>query len=155
MAITRWRPGMALRDAMNQLFEDAIVDRLTPTTPFSSGMFPVDIRESGDAIEVDASIPGVKPEDIEVSATGNSITIKGEMKRHTKRGEGEALREERYEGIFQRSFTLPTQIDPDKVEATYENGLLCVVLPKSESVRPKRVTVTAQEGNGKAKMTRR
>jgi HSP20 family protein len=156
MTLTRWRPqtGMTLRDAARQLFEDAFIDPLAQTS-ISGGMFPVDIHETGDAIEVDASIPGAKPENIEVSATGSSISIKAEIERHTKQGEGEALREERYEGVFQRSFTLPTQIDPNKVEATYENGVLCVVLPKSESVRPKRVTVTAQQGNGKPTMSRK
>jgi HSP20 family protein len=156
MAITRWRPNqtVTLRDAFQQLFEDAFTDGLP--TQLAKG-FPVDIHETLDAIEVDASIPGADVADVEVTTTGNSVMIRAEVRGQREEHEGEMLRQERVTGVFQRAFTLPTEIDPNKVEARMENGVLIVRLPKAESVKPKRVEVQGQRsrsnghsnGNGK------
>jgi HSP20 family protein len=152
MAVTRWRPNqtVTLRDAFQQLFEDAFTDGL-PTQQLAKS-FPVDIHETPDAIEVDAAIPGADVADVEVTTTNNSVMIRAEVRGSREEHEGDMLRQERITGVFQRAFTLPTEIDPDGVEARMENGVVIVRLPKAESVKPKRVEVRGQDGqsNGRA-----
>jgi HSP20 family protein len=150
MAIARWRPNqtVSLRDAFQQLFEDAFTDGL-PAQLASS--FPVDIHETPDAIEVDAAIPGADVADVEVTTTNNSVMIRAEVRGDREEHQGEMLRQERITGIFQRAFTLPTEIDPNRVEARMENGVVIIKLPKAESNKPKRVEVQGQktQGNGR------
>jgi HSP20 family protein len=150
MALTRWRPnqGLTLRDAFQHLFEDALRDGTPDPDAITNGVFPVDIHETQDAIEIDASIPGADAADIEVSATENTVMIKAEVREHREQREGEALRRERVTGVFQRAFTLPTEVDPNNVQAKFENGILCITLPKSEAQKPRRIEVQGQS-NGK------
>ncbi|MEA2661870.1 MAG: hypothetical protein QOH08_1442 [Chloroflexota bacterium] len=149
MAVTRWRPNhtTTLRDAFQQLFEDAFTDGLP--VPITSG-FPVDIHETPDSIEVDAAIPGADAADVEVTTTNNSVMIRAEVRADREEHQGEMLRQERITGVFQRAFTLPTEIDPNGVDARMENGVLIIRLPKAESVKPKRIEVQRQavQGNG-------
>jgi HSP20 family protein len=155
MALTRWRPNqtLTLRDAFQQLFEEALRDGNADPDAITSGVFPVDIHETQDAIEIDASIPGADAADIEVSATENTVMIKAEVREHREQREGQALRRERVTGVFQRAFTLPTEVDPNGVQAKFENGVLCVTLPKSEAQKPRRIEVRGQsdgKANGKS-----
>jgi HSP20 family protein len=147
MAVTHWRPNqtVTLRDAFQQLFEDAFTDGLP--MKIANG-FPVDIHETPDAIEVDAAIPGADVADVEVTTTNQSVMIRAEVRGDREEHQGEMLRQERITGVFQRAFTLPTEIDPNGVQARMENGLLIIRLPKAESVKPKRIEVRGQSGQG-------
>jgi HSP20 family protein len=151
MAVARWRPNQptTLRDAFQQLFEDAFTEGLP--TQITNG-FPVDIHETADAIEVDAAIPGADVADVEVTTTNNSVMIRAEVRAEREEHKGEMLRQERITGVFQRAFTLPTEIDPNRVEARMDNGILVVTLPKAESTKPKRVDIQGKsqraQGNG-------
>jgi HSP20 family protein len=132
MTITRFSPMtdiVTLRDAMDRLFEESSI--------------AVDLWETKDAYHLRADLPGVTPDQIEINATGDSVTITGEMKSVTDVSEDGWLRQERRTGKFQRSFTLPVAIDPNKVEASFENGVLNLVLPKSESTKPRTIKVNA------------
>jgi HSP20 family protein len=151
MAVTRWRPNQTidLRQAFQQILENSFRDGLPDPDRITNGVFPVDIHETDDAIELDASIPGAEAADIEVSATENTVMIRAEVGDHMEEREGDVLRQERVTGVFQRSFTLPSEIDPNGVTAKFENGVLCVTLPKSEAQKPRRVQVQGQS-NGQA-----
>jgi len=106
-------------------------------------MLPLDVIETEDAFIVKASIPGVNPDDIDISLTDNVLTIKTEVKADDEiEGARYHLRERSY-GIFSRSITLPTAVDADKVEAVYENGVLKLIIPKAEAVKPRRIAVNA------------
>ena len=146
MTITRWRPqqGLTFRDAFQQLVEDAFTDRLPVAT---SSMFPVDIRETPDGIEIDASLPGAEPKDIDVMATNNTVTIKAEIHKRLEERKGTLLREEITDGTFQRAFTPPADVDANKITAKFENGLLKITLPKSEATKPKRVQIQSASGS--------
>jgi HSP20 family protein len=101
----------------------------------------LDVAEDADAYTVKASVPGINPDDIEITLTDNVLTIKGETK--TERENKETnwhVRERRY-GSFMRSVTLPATVDADKVEATNEHGVLTLRLPKAETVKPKRISI--------------
>jgi HSP20 family protein len=87
-----------------------------------------------------AEVPGLKKDDIELSLHGGVLTISGERKQDKKGEEG--YRNERFFGRFQRSVTLPTSVDGNKVKATYQDGILKVVLPKAEEAKPKQIDVS-------------
>ncbi len=133
---------MPLRDAMNRLFEESFFwpGRFEA---FTGRSFPVDVFESKDqtAYVVEASLPGAKPEDISVSAEGNTLTISYTTKGEQKEEKPNYVHRERYEGEMSRTITLPTQIQPEKVEATYEHGVLKLLVPKSATARPSQIQV--------------
>jgi HSP20 family protein len=136
---------MPLREAMNRLFEDSFIwpGRLEV---FSGRSFPVDVYESKDQQEyiVEASLPGAKPEDISITAMGDTLTIRYTTKREESVEKQNVVRRERYEGEMTRTISLPTQIDPDKVQATYERGVLTLHVPKSEAAKPKQISVNVK-----------
>ena len=130
---------VSLREAMDRLFEDSFI---RPFNGFASATsFPVDLTEGKDSYVLKASLPGMKPEDITIEATPEDITIRGETKQTSEQKDAEYLRREMRYGKMQRSFTLPLAIDPTKVEATFEHGVVTVTLPKSEVVKPKTITI--------------
>lgn len=106
-----------------------------------SSQLALDVAETEDEFEVKAVIPGINPDDLEVTFTHNTLTIRGESKEeHEKKGARYHLRERRY-GSFSRSITLPSDIQSEKIEANYEAGILTLRLPKSEAVKPKRIPI--------------
>ncbi|MGC9399684.1 MAG: Hsp20/alpha crystallin family protein [Anaerolineae bacterium] len=135
---------VSLRDAMNRLLEESWV------RPFGEGFGPqvpaVDMIDKEDHILVKATVPGLKAEDLEITTVGNTLTIKGEVKEEKEEGEEDRYiyRERRY-GAFCRSFTLPEEIDADKAEAEFEDGILTLQLPKAESAKRKSITVKAKK----------
>ena len=135
--VARWEPFnemVSLRDAVNRLFEDSFIRPSMWPMPFDggAGYMPIDVIENKDQIIVKATVPGVKPEEIDVSVVGDTLTIKGETKAEQKFEEGNYLRKERHFGSFQRTVTLPTTVMADKAQAEFENGVLTLTLPKTE-----------------------
>ena len=130
---------VSLRDAVDKLLEDSFI---RPFNGFSTTpAFPVEMKETKDAYVLKAQLPGIKPEDIAIEATAEDVTIRGELKQEQERKEEDYLRKELRYGKMQRSFALPLAIDPNKVEATFEHGVVTVTLPKSEIVKPKVITI--------------
>jgi len=148
-SLIRWEPFsdlISLRDAMDRLFEDSFVrpgSRLVPTQGL--GSLAVDMIETEDDVVLKASIPGVKPEDIDISVTGDTLTIKGETKLEEETREKNFIRQERRYGSFSRSVGLPAGLDPDKAEAVFENGVLTLHIPKKEEVKPKSIRVKKKD----------
>jgi HSP20 family protein len=103
----------------------------------------VDVRETKDAIEVLAELPGLRPEDVEVNVENNVLTIAGEKKQEVAEQDSEAEYHlvERRCGRFERSFTLPRTVKSDAIAARFEHGLLTVTLPKAEAAKPRRVEI--------------
>jgi HSP20 family protein len=140
---------MPLRDAVNRLCEESFIwpGRLEV---FTGRSFPVDVYETKDqqGFVIEATLPGAKPEDISISAMGDTLTIHHATKGEEKVEKPNYVRRERYEGEMTRTITLPTQIDPEKVQATYEQGVLKLQVPKSEAAKPKQITVKVKEAAG-------
>ncbi len=132
---------MTLRDAIDRLFQDSFVRPTGVTSAAGSGSFPLDLSESADSFEVRASLPGGKPEDIDITVRGDTLTIRGESKAEEERTDQNWLVRESRAGAFQRTVILPTPVDSDKVEARCENGMLVLTLPKSEAAKPKQIKV--------------
>lgn len=136
---------VSLREAMDRLFEDSII-RPSTWTGLGAGQIavPVDLWETTDAYYLRADLPGLGADDIEINVTADTVAIAGESTPTADVTAEGWLRQERRTGKFQRAFSLPMQLEPDKVEATVENGVLHLTLPKAEAVRPKQVKINAK-----------
>jgi HSP20 family protein len=126
---------------------DRVFDRFFGQADSMAGSWvpSVDVRETKDAIEVVAELPGMKPEEVEVNIENNVLTIGGEKKHEVSEGNGEGeyhFVERRY-GRFERSFTLPRTVDAGRIAARFSNGLLTITLPKAEAAKPRRVEIQA------------
>jgi len=146
-SIVRWEPFrdmVTLRDALDRMFEESFFRPPVPFAPWSEGALAVDMYETDDSVVVKTAIPGVKADDIEVSVTGDTLTIKAETKEEQEVKEENYLRRERRFGSYCRSVTLPGGLEADKAEANYENGVLTLTFPKAEEVKPKTIEVKSQ-----------
>jgi len=112
---------------------------------FTGWMPAVDVIEEKDTIRLVAELPGVRPEDVKISLENNVLTIAGEKKKEEEVKDERVRRYERTFGAFERTFTLPATIDPNKIVAKYEAGLLTVVLPKVEAAKPKQIMVKIEK----------
>ena len=147
MAIIRWRDPMDpfsdlgnLRNAVDQVFGDFM--GRTGATQSYAGVFPsLNITESENNLCVKAELPGVDPKEIDISATADSITLRGERKVPPVSEEVNYHQREREFGTFRRVINLPIKINTDKINAAYKNGILTVILPKAEEVKPKQITI--------------
>ena len=132
---------MSLRSAMDRLFEDSFVRRgqLFDTT---SATLPLDVTRTADALVVEAALPGIKPEDVEITVEDGTLSIRGEYHDERREGEGESLVSEIRRGTVSRSVSLPTGLEPDKATATFEHGVLTLRIPKAESVKPRQIRIS-------------
>lgn len=146
--MVRWdaaRDMVSLREAMDKLFEESFLrPGLLGTTDSASALMPMDMYETEDEIVVKAAIPGVKPEDIEVTVTGDLLTIKGEFKSETEEKDEKRNyhRQERRFGNFSRQVALPSGVNADACEADFDNGVLTLKLPKAEEAKVKKVQIS-------------
>jgi len=145
--VTAWRPISDLMgDVVNMQSEiDRMFDRFRGGILDESGatafMPPVDITEDETNFIIRAELPGVKKQDVSITVQNGVLTVRGEKKQEVEKKEGNVHRVERSYGTFQRSFTLPTSVKSDKIEASYDNGVLAISLPKSEEAKPKEIEV--------------
>jgi HSP20 family protein len=133
---------VSLRDAMDRLFEDAFT---RPLNVFDGWQTPrVDMVETDEALTVKATLPGIKPEDLEISISGDILTIRGEAKAEDEVAEGAYHLRERYFGSVSRSLHLPTAVNSDEATAEFADGILTLTIPKAEEVRPRLIQVKAR-----------
>jgi len=155
--LTRWDPFremVNLRNTVDRLFDTTLNDLDSTTQPMTWGL-ALDVVEQDDAFLVKASVPGINPDDLEITFTDNTLTIKGSTKSENETKDSHYhLRERRY-GSFARSITLGSRIKGDAIQAKYEDGVLTLTLPKSEEVKAKRIQIQtpkmidAKSRNGK------
>ncbi|HIH37249.1 MAG TPA: Hsp20/alpha crystallin family protein [Methanocellales archaeon] len=142
--MVRWEPFremVSLRNAMDRLFEDSFV---RPSSIWQDGgvdLIPVDMYQTDNDVVVKASLPGFKPEEVDISISGDTLTIKGEHKEEKETKDENYFRRELRYGSFNRVLPLPVQIKSDKAEAQFENGVLTLTLPKAEEVKPKQIKI--------------
>lgn len=145
--IVRWEPMrdlVTLRDAMDRLFEESFVQPWPGTRAMGNGGLALDMYQTDDNVIVEASVPGIKAEDVELTITGNTLTIKGETKSEEKVEKENYIRQERRFGSFCRAVGLPEGIDADEAEATFEDGVLTITFPKTEEIKPRAIKVKAK-----------
>lgn len=143
--LIRWEPAremMTLREAMDRLFDDAFTRPISMTGSLSAPA--IDMYQTDDELVVKAAVPGMKADDVQISVTGDVLSIKGEVRlKDENKDRAWHIREQRW-GTFERRILLPTDVVADKAKAEFEDGILTISLPKAEEVRPKTITVKAK-----------
>ena len=149
MAIERWQPFgelMSLRQAMDRLFEDSFVRPSRALYALGEVAVPaLDVYQTLNEVVVKATLPGVKPEDVSIDITGETLTIRGETKAEQEVKKEDYLYQERRYGSFSRGVVLPSGLKTDKAEATMDDGVITLTIPKAEEVKPKVIKVKAKE----------
>ncbi len=146
MAIQKWDPFKELTNLKTQM--DKIFESLMGSSEdIQSGSWvpPVDIYETENEVVIKAEVPGVAQKDIEIKVEDDTLVIKGEKKFERDMEKETYHRAERVYGKFQRSFILPKSIEKDKIKATLKQGVLTIVLPKKEEVKPKEISIQVEE----------
>ena len=146
--ITRWDPWndmLSLREAMNQLMEESFVR--PEAARGGQGFVPaLDVSETQDAFLVEAAVPGLQPEDLEITVENSVLTIKGETRQDSAAKERSFHRIERRFGSFQRTIGLPKSVQADAIRATLEHGVLKLEIPKAEEIKPRKISVNLTGG---------
>jgi HSP20 family protein len=154
MAIERWRPRWGLSpwrpfrelEEWERRFDDLLGRPLWRLPVEEKSWMPaVDVFEKEDRFIVKAELPGMKEEDIDISVVGDTLSIKGEKKTETEVKEEDYYRCERSYGSFYRSIPIPSNVDANKIEASFDDGVLELVLPKSAKIKPKKIAVSAKK----------
>jgi HSP20 family protein len=143
MAVIRWDPFremMSMQDQMRRMF-----DSLWGGDTTRSWLPPVDVYDGKEEVLLKADLPGVKPDAVQVELDENVLTIRGERPSDFAPEERRYHRVERPTGSFERSIALPQGVLADRIEATFDDGILTVRIPKAEEVKPKRITVQAKK----------
>jgi len=160
--LTRFDPlseMVTLRQAMDRLFEDSFVSPLTLRAYNGEAPAPaLDVHETGDEIVVTAALPGLKPENVDITITGQTLSIRGEFKADEKVERDQYLYRERRYGSFHRQLQLPVRVQGDAATATFEDGVLRLSIPKAEEVKPRQIAIkpapkqveSSADGNAKA-----
>ena len=131
-----------MRREMDRLWENITRDHFPST--FDYDWVPsLDLWDRGNSLVVELEVPGMDPKDINISVTGNVLSITGEKKREREEEEHNYHLVERNYGKFSRSARLPSTVDPDRVEASYKDGILCITLDKTEQAKTKKIEVKA------------
>jgi HSP20 family protein len=144
--VVRWEPFrdlVTLRSAMDDLFEKSFVPFRGLADGGDGAYFPIDLCENADEVTVRAQLPGMRPDDVDISVDGNILTIKGQTQEETTSEDDTWHRREIRRGAFARSLSLPAEVDAERAQAGFDNGLLTLRLPKREEAKPKRIQIKA------------
>jgi len=169
VATDRWNPFqemLTLRQAMDRLMEESYVrpgsaglpsgGQGAPGAQATRGMqgmqasFPIDVAETDDAFDIRATLPGVRPEDVQLTVHNDTLLIRGQSRHDDERREGREGREGRWlvrehrSQAFQRAIGLPSAVDPDRADAHFEHGVLRLTVPKPQNARPRQIHVRGQ-----------
>jgi HSP20 family protein len=130
-----------IRNEIFRIFEDPFSFGSASSSMFEGWTPAVDVYEERDKITVRAELPGMNKQDIEVTVEGDTLTISGERRQEQEKRQGETYRSERFLGRFQRTLTLPSEVDPNQIQATYKDGVLTIVCSKSEQAKRKQIDI--------------
>ena len=145
-AIIRWSPArelVRLSDAMDRMLDESWTRPAFPARADREFRLPLDVYTTPSEIVLSANVPGLKPEEVEVTLEGDTLSIRGEFK--PPMDNVDYIFQERPFGKFSRTLTINVPVNNEKVEAGFENGVLTVTLPKAEVARPKTIKVEAKK----------
>jgi HSP20 family protein len=143
-----FREVTSLPEQINQVFRDVFpeMDSLEQSLLAPMSFAPkTDVYEEADRIVLEMEAPGLREEDLNLTLEGNALTISGERKQRNEWKEGRYQRVERHYGSFCRTFTLPSAVDPNSIEAKYEHGVLHISMSKRADARPRQIQVNSQQ----------
>jgi HSP20 family protein len=135
---------VSLRQAMDRLFEDSFVRPRVWSAGDAMTAMPMDVTNTQDALVIEASLPGIRPEDVEITVEDGTLTIRAESRdeREDRGSDGEVLLAEIRRGSVSRAIALPTGLEADKANATFEHGVLRLRIPRAEAVKPRQIRIT-------------
>lgn len=145
MAMRRFEPMSELtplREAMDRLFEQSF---LRPIFPSFREILPIDMYQTDSDVVIKAAVPGLRPEDIDIKIVGDTISISGESKAQRETKEENYMLQEMSVGRFHRDVMSPVALKSDQAQASFENGVLTIKIPKAESVKTKQVKVQVKK----------
>jgi HSP20 family protein len=143
--LTRWEPVremMTLREAMDRLFDDAFTRPLG--TNGGSTVPAIDLYQTDNEVVLKAALPGLKADDVQITVTNDVLTLRGEFKWEDRHEDATYHIREQHYGSFERSIALPVDVQTNKAQADFQNGVLTITLPKAESVKPKTISIKAK-----------
>jgi HSP20 family protein len=133
---------MSLRRAVDRLFDENFYRGSADDGPTGDLLLPLDVTTTRDALLVEAALPGVRPDEVDITVENGTLTITGRTADpQPEEGASQLVREIR-RGQFSRSVTLPTGLEPDEAEATFENGVLRLRIPKAEQTKPRQIRIS-------------
>lgn len=141
LMLTPFREMLSLREAMDRLFDESFVRGSTGANGYGLAL---DVQMDKDDYVLRANVPGLKPEDLHIEVVDNTVTVSGEVKSERQEKQENYLLQERRYGHFSRSLTLPTAVNSARAEATIDQGVLTLRLPKAEEAKPKAITIKAK-----------
>lgn len=135
---------LSLRQAMDRLFEDSFV---RPRGAWSAGSsegsaLPLDISTTSDELVIEAALPGVRPDDVDITVEEGTLTIRGTSQTERRDSEGDLLVHEIRRGEMSRSLSLPGGLEPDKAQASFQDGILTLRIPRAEQVKPRQIRIS-------------
>jgi HSP20 family protein len=134
---------MTLRQAMDRLFDEDVFRPFRWTSgAFEGPGLPLDVTTTPNELLIEAPLPGIKPEDVEITVENGTLTITGKTADERRAEDGSYLVQEIRRGTFSRSVTLPNGLEPDKASATFEHGVLTLRIPKAELVKPRQIRIS-------------
>lgn len=143
MLVDRWFPFFDVGKTLEEM--DRALSRMGQPLGLRSvprGTFPaINVYEQDDSIVLTAEVPGIKPDDLDVTVVNDSVTLKGRRQEQNPSDDSRIYRRERAAGAFARTVTLPESIDPNSVQAWYKDGILRVHMSKAQEAKPKKVTI--------------
>ena len=140
--VARWDPirdMITMRQAMDRMIDESFA-RGSQMRGTGAWLLPMDAHISDDAVVITADVPGIEPDELDITLEGDTLTIRGEIKRDDATGRKYVLLE-RPTGQFERTLSINMPINADEVEATFKNGVLTLVLPKADTSKPRQITV--------------
>ena len=144
VSLVRYQPFIELRRAVDRLFDERFFAPYRLFTFDRSETTPIDVYQTENEVVIKATVPGVKPEEIDVNIADNILTIKGETNAEEKVERKNYIYQEHRYGTFHRSVALPSTLKTDKAETSFENGVLTLTIPKAEEAKPKQIKVKAK-----------
>ena len=145
MTLRRWEPFRELKtmeDTINRLWRGYGGESAEPAA--EGWIVPLDVAREGDVFKVHASLPGVDPDNIDVSIEDNVLTIRAATHADAEKAEGEYLMRERRTGSFHRALRLPDTVDTERIQPGYKNGVLTITIPKAEAKKARQFKVVAE-----------
>ena len=137
---------LTLRQAMDRLFEESYVRPGTWWRSDTQGVLPLDVIATKEALVVKAAVPGIRPEDVDITITGDNLSITATHNEERKEEEGGYLFQELRRGTWSRTVSLPGDLETEAASAAYENGVLTLTIPKSARAKPRQIRLTVGEG---------
>jgi HSP20 family protein len=144
-----FRDMLSMRQAMDRLFDDDFRPLHWLSGGFEGPALPLDVTATTDALTIEAALPGIRPDDVDITIENDTVTISGKTAEERKADEGSYVVQEIRRGNFSRTVTLPTGLEADKAQATFDNGILRLEIPKAEQMKPRQIKISpVTDGNG-------